>query len=436
MTYLTKFFGACLRVGYFPKEWKHAKTIMIPKPDKDLSLAKNYRPISLLSCLGKLFERLLAGRLSLHLEERGLFNKNHSGFRKGKMTSDQLLRLVEESHLGFKKRQATASLFLDAEAAFDKCWHDGVRYKLKELLHLPNRTIRILSSFLSDRTLQVFEKNISSGVINLGAGTPQGSCLSPLIYIISVNDLPTGDHHDVSQSQFADDIAVYGSADTDLAAVRKIQKAVNDIEIWCRKWRVKLNGEKSKLVIISRKREKSNENLCILLFNDVVRPTSKARFLGLEINETLSFKEHILDLSLRAEKRLNILRILAWGGTEPRTLIRLYKTYCRSLFEYGCVAFLHVPNSTLEIMQKIQNKAIRIALRLPMYISIDLLHKYACLPRIKERLHQLGSSLLGKMVTNNEVIKKLVKNRETSQPHRSPLDIILPAQKIILPTTS
>ena len=158
ITYITKFFGACLRVGYFPKEWKHAKTIMIPKPDKDLSLAKNYRPISLLSCLGKLFERLLAGRLSLHLEERGLFNKNQSGFRKGKMTSDQLLRLVEESHLGFKKRQATASLFLDAEAAFDKCWHDGVRYKLKELLHLPNRTIRILSSFLSDRTLQVFEK--------------------------------------------------------------------------------------------------------------------------------------------------------------------------------------------------------------------------------------------------------------------------------------
>merc|ERR1712015_315561 len=135
MAYITKMFGACLRIGYFPREWKHAKTIMVPKPDKDLSQAKNYRPISLLSCLGKLFERLLAGRLSGHLEEKGFFNKNQSGFRRGKMTSDHLLRLVEESHQGFREGQVTACLFLDAEAAFDKCCHDGLTTSLKRRTH-------------------------------------------------------------------------------------------------------------------------------------------------------------------------------------------------------------------------------------------------------------------------------------------------------------
>ena len=74
---------------------------MIPKPNKDASIAKNYRPISLLSCIGKLFERLLAGRMSKYLEKNGLFFKNQSGYRRGKMTSDHLLRLVEESHDGF-----------------------------------------------------------------------------------------------------------------------------------------------------------------------------------------------------------------------------------------------------------------------------------------------------------------------------------------------
>merc|ERR1712002_975412 len=113
----------------------------------------------------------------------------------------------------------------------------------------------------------------------------------------------------------------------------------------------------------------------ILLFNDVVRPVSKAKFLGVEIDTTLRFKEHIQTLAQRVEKRLNILRILAWGGTEPKTLIRLYKVYVRSIFEYGSVCFLHCPEATLDIMQKIQNRAIRICLKLPRYLSIKILHE-------------------------------------------------------------
>ena len=280
------------------------------------------------------------------------------------------------------------------------------------MLGFPDRLVRVLSSFLTDRTLQVVENGLSSRVINLRAGTPQGSCLSPLIYIISVNDLPTGDQRGTSQFQFADDIAVCGSGANELLAVSKVQRAVNDIEAWCRKWRVMLNGDKSNLVIISRKKKKLDENVCILLFNDVVRPISKAKFLGVEIDNSLRFKEHIQDLALRAEKRLNILRILAWGGTEPKTLLRLYKVYVRSVFEYGCVAFLHVADSTLEILQKIQNKAIRIALRLHRYVSLKILHENACLPTVKERLHQLGLSLLGKMGKGNPLIKEVVKEKE------------------------
>ncbi len=361
------------------------------------------------------------------------------------MSSDHLLRLVEESHQGFRSGNVTASLFLDAEAAFDKCWHDGIKYKLKKSLGLPDRLVRVLSSFLTDRTLQIVENGLTSRIVRLQAGTPQGSCLSPLIYIISVNDLPTGDQRGTSQFQFADDIAVCGSGANELLAVSKVQRAVNDIEAWCRKWRVMLNGDKSNLVIISRKKKQLDENVCILLFNDVVRPISKAKFLGVEIDNSLRFKEHIQDLALRAEKRLNILRILAWGGTEPKTLLRLYKVYVRSVFEYGCVAFLHVADSTLEILQKIQNKAIRIALRLHRYVSLKILHENACLPTVKERLHQLGLGLLGKMGKGNPLIKEVVKAKEAdnlqavrlgqykfSRSHRSPLDILLPAQRPFL----
>ena len=360
--------------------------------------------------------------------------------------TDHLLRLVEESHKGFREGEVTASLFLDAEAAFDKCWHDGVKFKLKNTLGLPDRIVRVLSSFLTDRTLQVTEMGLFSKVVNLRAGTPQGSCLSPLIYIISVNDLPTGEDTGTGHYQFADDIAVCGSAKTEMLAVRKIQKAVDAIERWCRKWRVKLNGDKSNLVILSKKRGKPDENLAILLFNDVVRPVSKAKFLGFEINETLNFKEHIQALSQRAEKRLNILRILAWGGTDPKILVRLYKVYIRSIFEYGSVCFVHSPDSTLDIMQRIQNRAIRTCLRLPRYVSLKILHESACLPMIKVRLLQLSSKMVTKMKVGNPVLGKLISEREAEviqlvrastskdqkviyRSHRSPLDVILPAQR-------
>ena len=421
----------------------------MPRPGKDLSSAKNYRPISLLSCLGKLFERLLAGRISKYLEHKGLFNKNQSGYRKGKMSSDHLLRLVEESHEGFRHGKVTASLFLDAEAAFDKCWHDGVKFKLKENLGLPDRLVRVLTSFLTDRTLQVVEMGLSSRVINLRAGTPQGSCLSPLIYIISVNDLPTGDRHGTSQFQFADDIAMCVSGGDELEAVRKLQRAVDDVEGWCRKWRVMLNGDKSNLVILSRKRKKIDENLCILLFNDVVRPIPKAKFLGVEIDNSLRFKEHIQDVAQKAEKRLNILRILAWGGTDPKTLIRLYKVYVRSIFEYGSVSFLHCPDSTMDILQRLQNRAIRTCLRLPKYVSVRLLHEASCLPTVKKRLRQLGGKMVAKMRQSNPMIRAIVDRWETQnlqaviqqgqynicRSHHSPLDIILPAQRPFLSTT-
>ena len=358
------------------------------------------------------------------------------------MTSDHLLRLVEESHDGFRGGQVTASLFLDAEAAFDKCWHNGIRYKLKNMLKLPNRFIRTVSSFLTDRSLQVDEFGLSSKIINLGAGTPQGSCLSPLLYIISVNDLPTGEVRGISQYQFADDIAVCGSGSNEIIATQKIQRAVDDIEGWCRKWRVKLNGDKSNLVILSRKRLKTDENLCVLLFNDVVRPVSKARFLGVEIDSSLRFRNHIQTLALKAEKRLNMLKILAWGGTDPKILIRLYKVYIRSIFEYGSICFLHCPESTLNIMQKIQNKAIRISLKLPQYISIKLLHESSCLPTIKERLSELGKKILTKMRLNNPLIRAMANKKEAqnirlirqhglnivSRSHRSPLDVLLPAE--------
>ena len=233
---LATIFTACFRTGYFPDKWKAAKTILIPKPGKDHKQAKNHRPISLLSCLSKLLERIIAKRLSSHMEKRGLFATSQSGFRAGRMTNEHLLHITEQTFTAFKKKQTSASIFLDAEMAFDKCWHNGIRYKLKNSLNLPDRYVRLLSSFLTDRSLKVFHNGCWSSLVSLRAGTPQGSPLSPLLYLIMVNDIPQSLSNIGKLYQYADDIAMTAIAYTFAAARDKIQKMLNILECWCRKW--------------------------------------------------------------------------------------------------------------------------------------------------------------------------------------------------------
>lgn len=431
-TYLKKIAGfltICLRLGHFPSSWKHAKTILIPKPGKDSKQAKNHRPISLLSCLGKILERILADRLSKHLEQNNLFAKSQSGFRAKRMTTEQLLRLSEECHNAFKTQKVTAALFLDAEAAFDKCWHNGIRYKLRKNLKLPNRFIRIISSFLTDRTLQVFYRGCWSRKVGLQAGTPQGSPLSPLIYLIFVNDLPQEIVDlGLSLSQYADDTALWTAAYTVAFGISKLQKGLNFLEGWCRRWRVKLNGDKSKLLIISRLREKTSETPCLQLFDDIIKPVPTARFLGVEFDSRLNFAPHIQDINGRANKRLNVLRVLSRGGATPSTLTKLYGMYIRPLFEYGSAAFLAAPKNQLEKIQKTQNEAIRVSLRLPSYIRINLMHEAASMPKLQDRLTDLNKKLLLTIKQNNEHIEHLASDRSANSisPNIiSPLDILL-----------
>ena len=421
---LINIFSDAIRLGYFPKVWKTALIKMIPKPNKDLKYAKSYRPISLLSCVGKLLERIIASRVSGYMEEKKLFSKSQSGFRRHHMTTEQLLRLSEESYTAFKKRQTVTALFLDAEAAFDKCWHNGIKYKLKKNLKLPDRMVRLISSFLSDRTLTVLFEGCSSHEVFLEAGTPQGSPLSPLIYIIYVNDYP--ESINCSLSQFADDTALWTRSYTRAQGIRTLQKSLNELESWCRRWRVKLNGEKSNLLFISRCREKESQNHALHLFNDLIRPVKTAKFLGIEIDSQLSFEKHIDGIQNRTTKRMNVLKVLARNNVKPECLLKLYKCYIRSVIEYGSAAFIATTSKQFDRLSRIQNEAIRVCLQLPRYIRTNLLQEYAGIPNLKNRVLTLNKTLLTKMKAKNTHIAQLCETLESNQSKtlKSPIDIL------------
>jgi hypothetical protein len=205
---------------------------------------------------------------------------------------------------------------------------------------------------------------------------------------------------------------------------------LNILEGWCRIWRIKLNGEKSNYLQINRLRTQSNDDMSLQLFDDIVRPKTHAKFLGVELDTKLRFSKHISEICSKAEKRLSVLRFLSRAGTKPEVLLRLYKIYIRSLFESGSASFIAAPKRELDKMQKIQNAAIRISLHLPAYISIKLLHESSGLPMLFDRLKTLNSRLLNKMCNRSESIRKLKEENAERRLtydglYKSPLDIII-----------
>ena len=172
---------------------KVAVLCMLIKPYKPPSQSTSYRPISLLSAIMNHFERVIEKRLRIHLEDNGFFSKYQSGFRKSTSTNDHLLRLSQTIMESFNRGKHVIAVFLDTEKAFDNVWHNGLRYKIYQL-DLVTNLCRWLSDFPVERVIQVKIEGFLSPKVYPKADVPQGSNLSPLLFLIYVNDMPNPSH--------------------------------------------------------------------------------------------------------------------------------------------------------------------------------------------------------------------------------------------------
>ena len=228
------FYNAIWSTGQVPMAWKHAIVLPILKNGKDRTVPSSYRPISLTSILSKVMEKMASNRLQWYMERYELFNLQQSGFRKGRSTTDHLLRLQDL----VLKHTATGghvlAVFLDVEKAFDMLWNDGLMLKLAQL-GVAGKMFTWINNFIHGRTFQVRVGNTLSCNKVLENGTAQGAQISPSLFIIMnylMNYLIESLPKELISSLFADDLE-YSVAGTCIPRlVRLVQRGLDATEVW------------------------------------------------------------------------------------------------------------------------------------------------------------------------------------------------------------
>ena len=339
-------FESCMSQGVFPQVWKQANVVPIHKKNSK-SLKNNYRPISLLPILGKVLEKLIFDSLYHHLEKNGLLNQNQTGFRPGDSTVNQLLSIVHSIFTAFDCNPTldVRSVYLDISKAFDRVWHQGLIYKLRQC-GVSGKLLMLMQSFLSDRKQRTVLNGKTSTWGTISAGVPQGSILGPLLFLIYINDLTDGIRCDVKL--FADDTSIFTVVHDPHTAALDMNHDLNLIKLWAHNWRMSFNPDPNKKAVevtFSKKRIPMNHPP--IFFNDIpVKKVQEHKHLGIILDSKLSFNSHIKSIISKSRQGIGMLRFLS--KYLPRhTLNDIYKLYIRPHLDYGDVIY-HIPHNMCE----------------------------------------------------------------------------------------
>lgn len=233
-TFMTKslsfMFQLSWRLGGLPRYWKQANIVTIPKC-VNRSVCGSFRPIALLSCVGKLMERVVAARIMYTAESRGLFSERQAGFRQRHSTDNQLLLLKHAALEAFSRGQFCVVAFLDISKASDRVWRDGLREKLARKVGVRGRLLRWVSDFLGGRRGAVFYRGTSSPLTSYPFGIFVGTVLSPILYNLLTSDV-FDDWRGTEGLGFADDLIAVSSGQNlhDVCTTVSQDLAVTDSE--------------------------------------------------------------------------------------------------------------------------------------------------------------------------------------------------------------
>ena len=344
-------------LGLVPQAWKAGIICPIPKPNKDPQTVLGYRPITLLSCIGKLFERMIKLRLCHFLESSSIYTYRQAGFRRGRSTYDVLSLLKHKISTALTSSLFCVVVCIDLDSAYDRVWQDGVLYKLHRL-GCDLRTILWLRSYLKDRLVRVRVGTVLSSEKHLHCGLPQGAVLSPLLFNVMMHDIPMDGTVEVYT--YADDITLVCSAGSLEGARSAMQRSLDVLDEWCTRWGLRVSALKSCYQVYSRK--KFFLPLALRLSGQFLRSEQTQRVLGVHFDAPrLTFAPHIRATRGDCLRRLQVMRALShvsWGSSWI-VLRRIYIAFIRSKMCYASVVFSGCSKKSYASLKTIENAALR-----------------------------------------------------------------------------
>jgi retron-type reverse transcriptase len=401
--HLVAIINASLRLRHFPRKWKIADVVTIPKPGKDRLFPQNFRPISLLPTMGKVLEKIIDVRLKQEIQDKNVIPNTQAGFRALHSTTQQAMRVVELITQGFNHREATGAIFLDVSKAFDTVWHKGLLYKMTgHGLSLP--LTQLISSFLRSRKFRIKHQTCRSTPRSIEAGVPQGSILAPTLFNIYVADMPTspGTH----LAQYADDTAIIARSRNSDQLGKKLQRAAETVERWFSDWRLAVNPDKSSAVLFQRRRLTKPDN--IIMFDQDIPWTETAKYLGLLLDERLTWIPHTDQQTAKASAMISSLYPMFARNSRLSVdnKLLLYKTIIRPMMTYASPAWAY--SGKTDKMQRLQNRVLRWAVNAPWYVRNRRIHEDLDTPTLTELTEKDARNFHASLTTHpNPVIAEL-----------------------------
>ena len=404
---LLHIFNMSLEFGQVPKKMKMAKVIPIFKKGDHLT-ASNYRPISLLTTFSKILERIVYNRTVAFLRKYSIICDNQFGFREKHNTTHAILTLIHKISISFDNSCHTVGLFLDFSKAFDTIDHQILLYKLSNY-GIRGNALEWFRSYLNDRVQFVTVNESESSTRPVTCGVPQGSILGPLLFVLYVNDMKNSSDV-LSFILFADDSNIFYTHHDPQSLVNTMNAEFKKVTNWIKANKLSLNLQKTNYMLFSHSLPHLPHQ--ILLDNTEIKEVQTTKFLGLTIDNKLTWNSHINNVCKTVARNIGVINKLK-KFLPITALTMLYCTIILPYLNYGILAWGNATQTRLNKVLLLQKKVMGAICNAPYRAHTDELFRQKRILKINDlyRFHLFQFMYqLDRNNIPNDLKKKFIKN--------------------------